>query len=210
MASDGTSVVRDGSTAHAAIVETDRQADAAGPNHDLEQAHPDDLPLDVLFELLKNRRRRRVLRYLDRKSSTVDLGTLAEALAAEENDTSPRALSSSERKRVYICLYQCHLPKLDDAGVIEFDSNRGTITKTPLVSDLLNYVERLRGLAENSGETETDVDKWPARYFRITFAGGGIYLLQAILFPSAMLSLILVGGLVFALLGASLTHLLGF
>jgi len=42
-------------------------------------------------------------------------------------DSAPEKLTSRERKRVYVGLYQCHLPKMDGVGVIEFDKNRGTI-----------------------------------------------------------------------------------
>lgn len=44
-----------------------------------------------------------------------------------ENDTTVKRLSSDQRKRVYIGLYQCHLPKMDKLGVVEYDKNRGRI-----------------------------------------------------------------------------------
>lgn len=209
MVADDAELVRGRSTTDAATADTDRAADAAGPEPDSVHAQRDDLPLDVVFELLKNQRRRRVLRYLEEESGTVDLGTLAETLAAEENDTTPRALTSSERKRVYIGLYQCHLPKLDDADAIEFDSDRGTITRTARTSDLQAYLDRLRLLDEADADADADVDGWSTRYFGITIAGGGTYLFLAALFPSAVLSLTLVGMLVFGLLGASLAHMIG-
>lgn len=168
----------------------------------------DDIPLDVVFELLKNQRRRRVLRYLEEEAGTVDLGTLAEALAAEENDKSRRALSSSERKRVYISLYQCHLPKLDDAGVIEFESNRGTIDRTERTSAFLHYLDRLDEDDERDDEPLDD-EEWSNRYFSITMAGGGAYLLQSALYPSGVFSVMLVGTLMSGLLAVSVAQLVG-
>jgi hypothetical protein len=56
---------------------------------------------------------------------------MAEFIAAKENDITVQQLSSSQRKRVYIGLYQCHLPKMDAAGVVDFDKNRGTIVLNP-------------------------------------------------------------------------------
>jgi len=52
------------------------------------------LSKDVIFELLKNRRRREVLAYLLDADETVTLGELAEQIAAWENDTDINALSS--------------------------------------------------------------------------------------------------------------------
>lgn len=164
-----------------------------------------DLPLDVIFELLQNQRRRRVLRYLEDVSGSVDLGTLAEALAAEENDKTVQELNSSERKRVYICLYQCHLPKLDDAGVIEFESNRGTIERTELTIQLTEYLDRVIESDTPNVESETAA-RWPARYFGISCFGGGLYVLQAAMFPSLALSNILMAGVIGLLFVISLLH----
>jgi hypothetical protein len=65
----------------------------------------DPLPKDVVFGLLSNDRRRWVLRCLAEGSGETTLSDLAEQLASIENDKPVGALSSTERKRVYICLY---------------------------------------------------------------------------------------------------------
>lgn len=88
---------------------------------------PEELSLDVVFEILKNSRRREVIRFLREHDGQVALGELAEHIAALENDTTVEALTSTQRKRVYVGLYQCHLPKMDDVGVVEFDQNRGRV-----------------------------------------------------------------------------------
>jgi DNA-binding transcriptional ArsR family regulator len=98
--------------------------------------------LDVIFEILKNSRRREVLRFLRERDEQVSLGDLAEHVAAIENDTTTDALTSSERKRVYVGLYQCHLPKMDDIGVVEFNQDRGHITLTEKADDFEKYLDR--------------------------------------------------------------------
>lgn len=113
-------------------VESAREADAGGSS--------DDLPLDVVFGALKNARRRRVLRYLENRHEPVSLSDLAEHVAAIENDTSPANLAAQQRKRVYVALYQCHLPKLDDMDVITFNKSRGTIERNPAASQLDKYL----------------------------------------------------------------------
>lgn len=82
---------------------------------------------DQLFEILKNQRRRRVLRYLIENDEGVTLDELAEAIAARETDKDVRQITSQERKRVYVGLYQCHLPKMDDYGAISYNKPRGQI-----------------------------------------------------------------------------------
>jgi len=100
-----------------------------------------ELPLDVTFEVLKNKRRRLVLEYLRDTEETVTIGELAEHIAAIENDTTVKQLNAQQRKRVYIGLYQCHLPKMDDAGVVAFDQNRGRIEPGDNVDGLYDYLD---------------------------------------------------------------------
>ena len=88
------------------------------------------LTLDERFEILKNERRRFVLEYLSSSEQTVALGELADQLAAIENDTTVENITSSERKRVYVALYQFHLPKMDRMDVINYDKNRGEVALT--------------------------------------------------------------------------------
>jgi len=80
-----------------------------------------------VFEILKNQRRRYVLEYLTTVNEHVRLGELAEQIAAWEYDKDVRAISSKERKRVYVGLYQCHLPKMDDVGAVSYNKPRGKI-----------------------------------------------------------------------------------
>lgn len=85
------------------------------------------LPLDQVFEILKNQRRRYVLSYLKDHDESVSISDLSERIAAWENDKPVSQITSSERKRVYVGLYQCHLPKMDDVDVIEFNKPRGIV-----------------------------------------------------------------------------------
>jgi len=51
-------------------------------------------------------------------------------------ETAIENLSSNERQRVYISLYQSHLPKLDNHGIVTYDKDRGWVEPTPLVARL--------------------------------------------------------------------------
>jgi hypothetical protein len=66
---------------------------------------------------------------------------MAEFIAAKENGIEIQQLSSSQRKRVYIGLYQCHLPKMASAGIIDFDKNRGTVELLPASEQLSPFLD---------------------------------------------------------------------
>lgn len=76
--------------------------------------------LDDVLDLLANSRRRDVLYYLASTELT-DVGTLAEEMAALDEGCSVDEVPQENRKRIQIELVHMHLPKLDDAGAIEFD-----------------------------------------------------------------------------------------
>jgi hypothetical protein len=81
-------------------------------------------------EILSSERRRWVIEYLASKEpdATVTLSELSEHVAARENACTVRELSSQQRERVYVALYQSHLDTLKN--VVEYDNDRKTITPT--------------------------------------------------------------------------------
>lgn len=109
---------------------------------------------DVVFHLLQNSRRRAILRYLiERDEDVLSMREVSEQVAAWENDTTVAGLSSDARQRVYIALYQSHLPKLHDSGVIEYDRDRGTLSPLPPLAVFEPYLDR--GLHADSDLTLT-------------------------------------------------------
>jgi len=92
--------------------------------------------------MLSNRRRRWVLHFLKQcDNGRVDLRTLVDTLSSWEYDTPPEELPWKKRKRIYTALRQSHLPKLDDAGVIEYDRNRGEVALTDDGQKVRMYLE---------------------------------------------------------------------
>jgi len=76
-----------------------------------------DLELGEVLELLRARRRRVALDYLDREGE----GTFGDLVDYAAREIHGLGYSTDERKRIYVALYQNHLPKLDDMGVVEFE-----------------------------------------------------------------------------------------
>jgi len=98
------------------------------------------LPKSVIFEVLSADRRQEVLRYLDENDGRATLGELAEHIASLESDCEIAQLDSQQRKRVYVGLYQCHLPKMAEVSVIDYDSDRGTVALNDRSGRLLDYL----------------------------------------------------------------------
>lgn len=71
----------------------------------------------------------------------MDLRTLVDTIASWEYDTPPEELPWKKRKRIYTALRQSHLPKLDEAGVIEYDRNRGEVSLTDDGRTMRMYLE---------------------------------------------------------------------
>lgn len=88
----------------------------------------DDVSRAELFDSLCNVRRLYILDYLSEEGPTAELGTLVENVAATEYEKEAPAVSRSERRRVYVSLYQTHLPKLEEQGLIEWDRETNRIT----------------------------------------------------------------------------------
>jgi hypothetical protein len=137
---------------------------ATGVTHtetdEVEQNAPETLAKDDLFHLLQNERRRRAVKFLLDREGSVDMGSVAEHIAALENDITVAELSSAQRKRVYVGLYQCHLPKLDEASVVDYDKNRGTVSRTHLTENLAPYLTVDEG-SDDDEETPLDAIQYP-------------------------------------------------
>ncbi|QCC47247.1 DUF7344 domain-containing protein [Halobellus limi] len=97
------------------------------------------LPKDEIFDLMGNHRRRYAIHYCKQTDGPVELSDLAEQVAAWEHDKQIEEVTSAERKTVYTSLQQTHLPRLDRAGVIEFEN--GTVELTDRVDRLDIYLD---------------------------------------------------------------------
>ena len=119
---------------------------------------------DEVFTLLSNKRRRSVVRAFQELEPPVDVGTLAEWIAADENDKSIDSLTAEERRRVYTSLQQRHLDHLEEAGVIE--RNRDRIEPTDRIHELEMHLEVV-------GEKEIP---WAQFYLGMSTIAGGVTL----------------------------------
>jgi hypothetical protein len=104
-----------------------------------------DFSRDGMLEVLSNRRRRFAVHVLKQRREAVTVSDLAERIAGWENDKDAEHLTYQERKRVRNALRQFHLPKMDDYGFVEYDSQRGTVRLTDAAASTDFYVDSLTG-----------------------------------------------------------------
>ncbi|SNZ16932.1 hypothetical protein SAMN06269185_2818 [Natronoarchaeum philippinense] len=164
-------------------------------------SHPDRdaLSQDVVFDLLSSPRRRFVLYYLNQVDGEIEIGELADEVAAWENETAVDDLTSQQRKRVYVSLYQTHVPKMEDAGIIEYDSDGGTVALADQADDISAYLSR-----------EEDSRPWQQYYLGLAVAGALFYLVVALgIGPFAALGEFTAGLIIIAAFAATaIVHLI--
>jgi hypothetical protein len=152
------------------------------------------LTMDRRFKLLKNSRRRMIIDYLAEHRESTTRSELAEVIAAEEDGIDVSELSSSQRKRVYVSLYQTHLPTLERDDVIEYDGDRGTVAPGPNLPELVRYI---RPLPDPEGAAGSPRYLWlgllgGATYVAIRVFGGAIPVLTDVWALGFVLSVLLV------------------
>lgn len=132
------------------------------------------LTLDILLEVAQNERRRRILEYLATHDGSAEIGDVAEHLAVLEYDCPDSGPTSTQRKRMYVGLYQGHLPKMDEMGVVEFDKDRGLIEAGPHARKITRFVERATG----------EEPRWPLFYL-VQAAFAGVLFALSVLWPAS-------------------------
>ena len=96
---------------------------------------------DVVYSVLADKRRRYTVHHLKQQGGSVSVGDLAEQVAAWEYGKPIDEITSKERKRVYIALYQSHLPTLHKEGVVEYDDGRRVVELSPSMAGHEIYLE---------------------------------------------------------------------
>ena len=134
------------------------------------EQNTDDLELGEVMELLRARRRRVALDYLDREEEA----TFADLVDYAAREIHGLGYSTDERKRLYVALYQNHLPKLDDYGVVEFEGtgDEDRIRRGETFGEAVHILDALRDAAEERS-VEADSPRPITRTLRDLLRGGG-------------------------------------
>lgn len=101
----------------------------------------DELPLELVYDLLSARRRRYVLYCLHLYANPVRLPHIAEQVVEWEHG-APWDELLDERLHAYNDLYHNHVPKLDEAGVVEYSQTEDSVELTARAARLRPYLDR--------------------------------------------------------------------
>lgn len=158
------------------------------------------LDADDVFDVLANRRRRFVLNFLLREERPVTIQELSQAVAEWEFDAEAEELTDQQQKRIYVALYQTHVPKLADLGIVEYDPDTNLVELTDTATQLRPYVE----------EEAPRERPWALYYLGLTIVGLATYGAVQLGIPGvAILSVTQVGlGVLLAFLALAVAHYL--
>ncbi|MFC4359229.1 hypothetical protein ACFO0N_14885 [Halobium salinum] len=92
-----------------------------------------------IHDVLRNARRRLVLERLRETEDAQTVRDLSEHIASIESGETPPP--RNVRQSVYVSLHQTHLPKLDDLGIVTYDSNGKEVSLAEHADELTVYME---------------------------------------------------------------------
>jgi hypothetical protein len=131
------------------------------------ERNQEELPRDLVFDILSNARRRYMLYYLRTRDEPVHIQELSAQVAAWENETPVEEITNQERKRVYVSFYQTHIPKLEEAGIVGYNQDAGTVQLTDRAGEIDGYI---------GGEEETDTLQWQFVYLALAIVRALLFL----------------------------------
>jgi hypothetical protein len=110
-------------------------------------AAADDIDLDLgeLFDVLSSPRRRYVLATLQHCAEPTTLDELAADVSAWELECDPSDVPQGRDEPIRVSLYHAHVPKMVDAGLLEYRGDRTTVCATDAALKLrdLEHLPRL-------------------------------------------------------------------
>nr|WP_306059300.1 hypothetical protein [Natronococcus sp. AD5] len=122
---------------------------------------------------------------------------IARSVAAAESGTPITDLSTGRYQRVYTALYRTHLPRLDRAGLIEYERERGLVRPTARLERNAPVLEAPAAVDSSSAPEARNGTKPSDRReaYVAAFGLAGLALSGALVHLSLVAS-VLVGGLV--------------
>jgi len=95
--------------------------------------HTDSDVADSVYDALSNRHRRATLRFLGDRRQPATVSALVDALVESDRDALDQ--STEAREHLRIALTHSHLPKLADAGLVEWDRERGLVSRSSQIEE---------------------------------------------------------------------------
>jgi len=97
------------------------------------------LDASQIHDILRNDRRRLAIKCLREHGGTLSVRGLSEDVATRETGESPAP--RDKRRSVYVSLHQTHLPKLDDLGILDYDTESKEVELHDRAAKITTYME---------------------------------------------------------------------
>lgn len=111
------------------------------------------LPLETVFQTLRNQRRRSILYHLTTSKHPVPFEELVEIITVEEAETDREDIPVKVYEQVALDLHHKQLPKLDQWGIIEYNTEVELITVAETLRPLDEFL-RLAKQHDQQSETQ--------------------------------------------------------
>lgn len=95
------------------------------------------MSIETRLDLLRHPRRRAVVSILDETDSITRQQLVARLAAADAETSDVESETEDDARAIDIELHHNHLPRLADAGVVEYDGD--TVTATPQLETVVEY-----------------------------------------------------------------------
>ena len=103
----------------------------------------EDTSVDGIFELLSHQRRRAILDLLLTHDRPLTLTDLRNEVVEKEQGTEITEIPSKQVQQVHLSFHHVHIPKLEESGVINYDSSRNLVEPTEELSQLEPFLAQL-------------------------------------------------------------------
>lgn len=115
-----------------------RPIEVSRPRSDATQS----ITADLVAEILADERRRSVLRCLQQYDEPMALADLADEIVAIENGIGTTNTPKESAQDIHLSLYHADIPKLADAGFVEYNRAQDTVILTLNVEKLGPILEQ--------------------------------------------------------------------
>lgn len=99
----------------------------------------DTLEASQIHDILRNDRRRLAIKCLRENGGMLTVRDLSEDVATRETGEAPAP--RDKRRSVYVSLHQTHLPKLDDLGIVSYDTDSKEVRLRDRAAEITTYME---------------------------------------------------------------------
>ena len=114
------------------------------------------LTTENLLDVLACRRRRIIIRRLaacrEDGQRALSLDDLVDFVTAVESEQDSDSKASDRRKSVYIGIYQCHIPTLEEVGLVQLDDEN----TVHIGCDIVEIAQLLTIIEQASRDTESE------------------------------------------------------